>query len=163
MKVHELLEAELRHMKLSTSPGEHIRSVDLELESGRLHVELAAVDKIGCSQRHLAFHTERLVDAGIDRLKEISASLAAQLIYLLEPISPIEIDGQGVAVQLRSNPPHQQNDDRQYFELVVRQGQISLRRYSKSLSQVRQPIPAQLTREVLMRLAGDLVAAVPED
>ena len=44
--------------------------------------------------------------------------------------------------------------------MVRRGGDITLSRYSKKSGQLRQIIPAQVTREVLGRLANDFVSAV---
>ena len=90
-------------------------------------------------------------------LKIKAEQLSARLTYLLEPISPIEIDSQGCVVQLRSNPPQKETDCTSYYELLLsRGGEISLCRYTRAVGQERKPIPAQVTREVLVRLAGDL-------
>jgi hypothetical protein len=43
---------------------------------------------------------------------------------------------------------------------VRRGGDLTLSRYSKQGGQMRQIVPAQVTREVLGRLADDFVAAV---
>jgi hypothetical protein len=78
---------------------------------------------------------------------------------LLEPISPIETDAHGCVVQLRSNPPQKEADRTSYYELLVsRDGWLSLARYSRASGQKREVIPAQVTREVLLRLVGDFAA-----
>ena len=90
----------------------------------------------------------------------VAAGLSSQLSYLLESISPVEIDRDMCVVQMRSNPPEQGDQGTFYYELVVRLGAIDLCRYQKSPSNVRQTVPATVTREVLGRLAEDFVAAV---
>jgi amino acid transporter len=65
------------------------------------------------------------------------------------------------AVQLRSNPPQKGEDGTSYYELMVRRGgDVTLSRYQKKSGQIRQIVPANVTREVLQRLAEDFVAAV---
>jgi hypothetical protein len=64
-------------------------------------------------------------------------------------------------VQMRSSPPNQGDQGTFYYELVVRRGAIDLCRYQKTPGDVRQTVPATVTREVLQRLAEDFVAAVP--
>jgi hypothetical protein len=64
-------------------------------------------------------------------------------------------------VQLRSNPPEQNDQGTFYYELVVRQGAIELCRYQKATGDVRQTVPATVTLEVLERLAEDFVAVIP--
>jgi hypothetical protein len=64
-------------------------------------------------------------------------------------------------VQLRSNPPHRDDDGRSYYELMVsRGGQIALGRYRKDNGNARQPIVATVTREVMTRLVGDFCAVL---
>ena len=89
--------------------------------------------------------------------------LAEKLTYLMEPINPIEFDAEGCVVQLRSAPPQRDDDGRCYYELLVRRGgEISLRRFRKDNGDARRTIAATVTREVLLRLAGDFEAALDE-
>ena len=44
--------------------------------------------------------------------------------------------------------------------MVRRGGDITLSRYSKKSGQLRQIVPANVTREVLVRLADDFIGAV---
>ena len=94
-------------------------------------------------------------------LERIGKALAERLTYLMEPISPIEIDADACVVQLRSNPPQRDDDGRSYYELMVRRGgEIALARYRKENGDARQQIPATVTREVLLRLVGDFCAVL---
>jgi hypothetical protein len=130
-------------------------------DAGRIEADLVAVDAIGCSFQTLALSTEKLSGAELDRLKSISETLTARLTYLLEPIGVIEADVDRCAIQLRSSPPRKDEDATSYYELLVRRGgDISLSRYSKKPGQLRQIVPAHVTREVLERLAEDFVEAV---
>jgi hypothetical protein len=64
---------------------------------------------------------------------------------------------------MRSNPPQRDEDGRSYYELLVRRGgEIALARYRKENGAARRPVAAHLTREVLLRLAADFVAALSE-
>jgi len=104
--------------------------------------------------------SDALASAGIERLRDVSQKLAARLTYLLEPIAPVEVDAQQCVVQLRSNPPQRDEQGTSYYELLVRQGgELSLRRWTKEPGDVRRPLAAHVTREVLLRLAGDFAAA----
>ena len=97
----------------------------------------------------------------LDELKAISETLTGKLTYLLEPIGVVEADADRCSVQLRSNPPQKGEDGTSYYELMVRRGgDITLSRYSKKPGQLRQIVPAHVTREVLGRLADDFMAAV---
>lgn len=135
--------------------------IEVQEAHRRLTCEINALDSLACTTSRLALQTTALAEASMDRIKQISESLASRLTYLLEPISPIEADAEKCVVQLRSNPPQKDSDGSTYFELLVeRGGQLSLVRYQKSSGEPRRVIPAQLTREVLFRLIDDFTAAV---
>jgi hypothetical protein len=105
--------------------------------------------------------TTELTSATAVDLERISNALATKLTYLMEPIRPIELDADACVVQMRSNPPLQDDDGRSYYELLVRRGgEIALARYRKEPGTPRQQIPATVTREVLLRLAGDFSAVL---
>jgi hypothetical protein len=141
---------------LSSSPV----TLAVDVSVGRLESRMLAVDSLACAFESLTVSTDRLDEASIDELKSLSERLASQLNYLLEPISPVEIDADGCTVQMRSTPPQRDDDGSTYYELLVRRGRLSLCRYHKAKGAARKLIPAQLTREVFLRLTGDLVAAV---
>ncbi len=135
-------------------------TLSVEDQGDRLTCVLTTLESLGCAFTSLSLESGRLAGASIDRLKAVSADLARRLTYLLEPINPIETDIDRCIVQMRSVPPKQQADQIDYFELLVaRSGELSLARYSRAKGGQRMAIPAQVTREVLLRLAGDLVAA----
>jgi hypothetical protein len=109
----------------------------------------------------LRLATSELATAGAVDLERISNALAARLTYLMEPIRPIELDADACVVQLRSNPPQKDDDGRSYYELLVRRGgELKLERYRKEPGTPRQQIPATVTCEVLLRLAGDFSAVL---
>jgi hypothetical protein len=137
------------------------QSIDLTAADRSLHCELASLDRIGCEFMRLEVATAKLAGAATDQLQKIAEALSTRLTYLLEPISPIEVDQQGCTVQMRSSPPQRNDDGTQYYELLVRAGgQLSLARYRKPPGAVREAVAAQVTREVLLKLAGDLESAV---
>jgi hypothetical protein len=108
---------------------------------------------------NLAAVGKRLAGASLDELKATADHLARKLTYLLEPISPIEIDVDRCIVQMRSNPPQKDAAGASYYELLLdRTGRVSLRRYGKAPGAERRPMAAHVTREVLIRLAGDLAS-----
>jgi hypothetical protein len=132
----------------------------LEITEGgvRLKCELVGLDTLGCAFMALVLETDRLAQATSEKLREISESIAKRVTYLLEPISPIEVDVDHCVVQLRSSPPHRRDDATSYYELTVRRGgQIALRRWTKPVGDVRSTIPAHVTREVLRGLAPTCV------
>ena len=129
---------------------------------GDLAAHLETIDQLACSFTLLQLQADKTAAATIDELSAIAADLSSRLSYLLESISPVEIDRDMCIVQLRSNPPEQNDQGTFYYELVVRQGAIELCRYQKSPGNVRRTVPATVTHEVLGRLAEDFVAAIPQ-
>lgn len=135
---------------------------ELSLVDGGLqfHSELTALDSIACEFVRFELTSAALANANLERLKAVSQDLSARLTYLLEPIRPIEIDGEQCVVQLRSQPPEREADRSSYYELLVRRGgHLSLCRWTKTPGDVRQAIPAQVTREVFLRLIRDFSSA----
>jgi hypothetical protein len=125
-----------------------------------LRCQLSALDKLGCAFQTFELRSESLASASMNGLKQVADALSHRLTYLLEPISPIEIDADQCVVQLRSNPPQKDESGTSYYELLVASGgRLSLRRYAKSPGTPRHPIPAQVTREVFLRLIADFAAA----
>src|SRR4051812_46827306 len=135
--------------------------LQVDCDDGRIEADLVAVDAIGCSFQTLGLSTSRLADTSLEDLKTISDALISRLPYLLDPIGIIEADPDRCSAQMRSNPPQKGEDETSYYELMVRRGgDITLSRYTKKSGQLRQIIPANVTREVLTRLADDFVAAL---
>jgi hypothetical protein len=157
------LKEKLKQALSNTSPfssGDHVVAVDDGPR--RLECRLLALDTLGCAFTRLALRADALAAMSSDELRETAEKLAARLTYLLEPISPIETDAHGCVVQMRSNPPHKDADRTSYYELLVsRSGELSLCRYTRPVGSERQLIPAEVTREVLCRLADDFAAVLP--
>jgi hypothetical protein len=125
-----------------------------------LESEIVTLDALALAFSHLTLTSAALAAAPIDQLKKVADALSKRLTYLLEPISPIEVDADQCVVQLRSNPPQRDDNGTQYYELLVRRGgELSLRRYQKQSGGTRQTVPAHVTREVFLRLVGDFAEA----
>jgi hypothetical protein len=136
-------------------------NVTVEAQPRRLLCEIVERDSLAVSFNSLRLTTTELSASAASDLEQIGKALAERLTYLMEPISPIEIDALACVVQLRSNPPQRDDDGRMYYELTVRRGgEIALSRYRKDNGNARQQVPATVTREVLLRLAGDFCAAL---
>ena len=162
MNLKHRLHDELNRLAKFASVGIPQLSMDIEENNpreGRLECTVTAVDQLACAFEQLTFRTPKLDQATLDDLQRIAADLSRRLSYLLESISPIETDREGCVVQMRSNPPQQDDDGTSYYELVARRGELSLCRYTKAGGQVRRHIPAMVTREVFYRLAQDLSSA----
>jgi len=137
-------------------------TLDVTEGSQRLTSELAAIDSLAVGFTSFTLATAQLANATPDELKRLGEKLSARLTYLLEPISPIEIDREGCVVQMRSNPPQRDDDQTTYYELTLRRGgAFSLSRYSKAVGDVRHANTATVTREVFLRLVADFSAVAP--
>ena len=161
MSLTQQIDQRLNHLakagNFSAGPGD----LGIDTGVGRLESQLTAVDSLASAFLSLRLKTDRLAGAATDDLKKLSEQLSARLNYLLEPISPIEVDPEGCTVQMRSNPPQKNDNGATYYELLVRRGgELHLCRYTKSANQSRSVVPAQVTREVFQRLASDFVASV---
>jgi hypothetical protein len=156
MKIQAQFEQELT--KLGSGGA---ATVAVDAGARRITCDTIERTSLAISFQRLQLSTTELANASAADLERISKSLADRLTYLLEPISPIEHDAQECVVQMRSNPPQKDDDGRSYYELLVRRGgEISLVRYRKENGAARQQILATVTREVLLRLVGDFVAAL---
>jgi hypothetical protein len=158
MNLHEKTKLGLANL---TAGAAFPQVLSAEHEGQRLVCELVAVESLACAFTHLSLSSDVLADASPKRLKDLGELLSQRLSYLLEPISPIEVDAEQCVVQLRSNPPQQGDGASSYYELLVRRGgEISLRRYTKQKGQPREISPAHVTREVLLRLVSDFSAVL---
>lgn len=158
IKIRQLVDAELRANAAALAAGGTL-SVDVGV--GQAETEFAAVDAIGCSFLQLTLRTDRLAGHSPDDLKDLGDKLAARLTYLLEPISPLELDPEGFTLQLRSSPPQKDDDGTCYYEILARRGgELSLCRYKKEKGKSRARVPAAVTREIICRLVEDFAAVV---
>lgn len=136
-------------------------TIHASADGKHLSCELVEANPPAYSFEQITLQTDALAEAPVERLRAISETLAARLTYLLEPIGPVEADPQQCVVQLRSIPPQQDDDGTTYYELLVRRGgELTLCRYQKQPSAVRQRIPAVVTGEILLRLVDDFAAAL---
>lgn len=136
------------------------RELSVSADGIRLWCEIQSADQLALAINRSLVTVDKLRTAPLAKLEAIAAALAKRLTYLLEPISPIETDTEQAIVQMRSNPPSKGDDGTTYYELLVRRGgELELVRFRKIPGQVREKIPATLTREVFLRLVGDLSAA----
>jgi hypothetical protein len=156
MNIQSLLEHELQN--LGTAGPALVAVAD---GPRQLACDVVEHNSLAVVFNQLRLATTELASATAVDLERISNALAARLTYLMEPIRPIEIDVDACVVQLRSSPPQKDDDGRSYYELLVRRGgEIALSRYRKESGTPRQQIPATVTREVLLRLAGDFSAVL---
>jgi hypothetical protein len=138
--------------------GEH--TVHAQHADQRLSCDLTALDVLACAATRLTVESDRLAGRSADELRQIAEQLSKRINYLLEPIGTVETDAERCVVQLRSTPPHKEEDRTSYYELLVSRSEgICLRRYARTTAAQRSVIPAHLTLEVLLRLVGDFSRA----
>jgi hypothetical protein len=156
MNLHDEILSRLQTL----SGGPHDMHVDLG--QGRLTCRLEQVDRLACRVQFLSLSTTALAGASMERLRQVSRTIAARVTYLLEPVGPLEEDQVSCTVQMRSIPPQRDAvGTRSYFELIVRRGgEVRVCRYEHAPGQARRPVAASLTTEVLARLAADITQAV---
>jgi hypothetical protein len=136
-------------------------TVEVAVGSRRLTCDLVERNSLAVALQALRVATPELANTSSNRLERMASDLSARLTYLMEPIRPIEIDADACVAQLRSSPPQRDDDGRSYYELTVRRGgEIALVRYRKEPGAARQQIPANITREVLLRLVDDFEAVL---
>ena len=144
----------------ATPPGATAAVVDGD---ERLSLGVSRADGMAVAFTELRLETLRLKGASAERVRAVAEKLTQRVTYLLEALTPVEIDRELAVVQLRSTTPQQDNESSAYYELLVRTGgALSLRRYRKPRGAMREPIDATVTREVLGRLVSDFMAAVTQ-
>lgn len=157
MSIKSQLHTELNRLASLAAFGPH--SLRLDLGDGKLDATLTQIDPLACAFDHFSYRVDKRANDTVDQLKDIANALSKRLSYLLESISPIEIDDEACVVQMRSNPPQKDDDGTKYYELVVARGELTLCRFSRVSGQQRRVVAANVTREVFERLAEDFVAS----
>lgn len=128
-----------------------------------LHCHIDQCDGLGAAVSEFTLASMELAAVDINALSGASSALCHRVNYLLEPISPIEIDSTGCVVQMRSSPPRKDDEGVRYYELSMRTGgSVSLARFEKLPGNGRVAIPSLLTHEVLGRLTEDFSTAIDE-
>tara|TARA_B100000029_G_C17444449_1_gene912718 strand:- start:387 stop:872 length:486 start_codon:yes stop_codon:yes gene_type:complete len=145
---------EIGAIKVSES---HPQTLTVNHQTDRFEAELVAIDTMSCRVLTVRVVTQRFCNASSVELRQTADQLASQLIYLLEPIAPIEVDEDHSTVQMRSNPPHRDGKGTEYFELLVSRTGLSLCRYHQPADGLRSIIATGLTREIVGRLASDFL------
>ncbi len=133
----------------------------------RLEVAVGLATPVGVSCDRLEFATTTTPPGGeefwsLDALNAWGNRLAARVTYLLEPLVPHESDAQSGSATYRSARPSQRDGRRAFYEAQFhRDGRARIVRYVyDETTRRREPTPCHFTREVLERLAEDLVSSV---
>lgn len=138
----------------------------LSVEEGeaRLTLNVFRAGPIGVECDRLEFQAPKPeVPLAATDLKNWADRIVARVTYLMEPLVVLEIDRNEVQAELRSEKPTPRDGSRSYYELVLgKDASARLERVAfKDSDRKRVVVPFQLTREVLERLADDLVASSP--
>ncbi len=143
----------------------HLPPCDIAVEEGahRLTLHITAIDTVGLAFDSLEFVATDRTDWTPDSLRSWGDRLAARVTYLMEPFKILEVDAEGGEVCLRSQSPTARNQKRSYYEIRLgKSGTLRMeRRTFDEAARVRDRSTCQLTREVLERLADDIVASLP--
>jgi hypothetical protein len=136
-------------------------TVAVEDGANRLTLNLTALDTVGVAFDQLEFVTTDRQDWSSEALNGWGQRLAARVTYLLEPLKVLEIDAGGGEVQIRSQAPTARADQRGFYEVRLhKQGILRLERcIFDDAARQRKRTPCQFTKEVLERLADDIVAS----
>jgi hypothetical protein len=150
------LKSQLQAVLVKLGNFESPTPITVENGGQSLTCEMVALDSLACAFSHFGLQSGALAKAPLTKLKMVAEDLSRRLTYLLEPITPVEVDAEGCVVQLRSNPPQKDDNSTTYYELLVKQGGLlSLQRYTRERGGERVRVPAQVTREVFLRLVED--------
>lgn len=157
MALHEQAQRALAQLASPSHDEQQLVAADA---GQRLECRLSALDSLGCAVVQFEITSDALQGKSIDELKNVAGALSARLTYLLEPIQPLEVDRDRCIVQMRSVPPERDASGTTYYELLVAgDGRLSLCRYARPTGGAgRQVIPAELTREVFLRLVRDFAS-----
>jgi hypothetical protein len=128
----------------------------------RLALRLTAAGPVGLAFSTLEFATAARAEWTADALKGWADRLAARVTYLMEPLVVLEHDVDAGDVELRSQSPTPRAQTRTYYEVHLnRAGTLRLSRVAfDEATRRRRAVDCQMTREVLERLADDIVASV---
>lgn len=131
----------------------------------RVRLDVSHVESLGCRLESVQIAAPSLAGATVDDLKDWSQRLAARLTYLLESLRPLEVDEEAGEVMMRSEQPQHLPNGREYYELMLAasgQDSVTLRRYRSTRGTPgRDVVDMTLTRDVVGRLADDLIATMP--
>lgn len=143
----------------------HVLPCAVTVEGGphRLALSLTALDTVGVAFDALDFTTTSRSEWSPEALRAWGERLAGRVTYLMEPFKVLEVDAEGGEVKLRSQSPTARDQQRSYYEIrISKQGTLGMERCTfDETSRQRRRSPCQLTREVLERLADDIVASLP--
>ncbi len=139
-----------RQQRLAGDSPDPVLSADVE--GGRVRCRVGRIDEIGCEVERIEVESPPTADVA-----ERARAIAGRVTYLLEPLELIETDQEASSALVRSAPPWRNGETREYYELNVTPQAVNLQRFRKEPGKDRDPVPMQVTRQAVTRLAKDLV------
>lgn len=138
-------------------------SVTTDDGKNTLTLQLTALDSVGLAFTGLEFATRKRIEWTADAIETWGKNLSARATYLMEPLVMLEFDAEGGEIQLRSQSPTNRAEKRSYYEVRInKQGTLHLARFAfDQATRRRTPATCQMTREVVERLADDIIASIP--
>ena len=124
-------------------------------------LELVRLEQLAAEVNRVRSFCDRRLHWDAEDLQRVAQAIAAKVAYLLEPLGPVELDPDAATLLMRSvAPSHDEPTRRAYYELLVRSGELTLRRYEVDSGRPRRTVPMVLSVEVLARLVADLDSVV---
>jgi hypothetical protein len=153
----------------STPQQGYIVGVPAEANEPSAAITLEAYDRYSVTQRHLEVSYDNWpTDTGKDEayLRKCAEWVAHRLTYLEESLVLLELDAGEKLAQLRSNPPHQEEQDLTYWEVLLwaePRPRARLARYSWTPgSAERELVAYPATFATLGRIANDLALSLKQ-
>jgi len=164
MSLPNQLEHELQQRGRNPTPGPLTISLR-DAQGNQLEVRLASLDSLGCAVEELTLTLPALAQQSSQNIQQWAQALCQKITYLLEQIGPLEFDPLTGEALIRSTKPSQLPQGTQYYEFQLKpqsHQSVTLQRYRAVAGQPgRQPVPMQLTHEVLVKLVQDLLDTAP--
>ena len=164
MLLPQQLEHELQQRGRVPTPGPQTLSLR-DANQNQLDLQLAALDSLSCAVDELTLTLPALAQQSNQTIQHWAQALSQKITYLLEQLGPLEFDPLTGEALIRSTRPSQLPSGTQYYEFQLKprtQHSVTLKRYRAIAGQPgRQPVPMQLTHEVLIKLVQDLLDTAP--
>jgi hypothetical protein len=165
MTLRRFLEAELvRLAGLNQTQPTTVSVQDASAGVG-LELDILTVETLGCLLQELRFQCQTTRNTPQD-LHLWANELSQRITYLLESLGALEFDPQAGQALIRSLRPSSTPQGPNYYEVLLElkaNGTLVLKRYLyDKVNNTRQVSPLCLTKEVLGRLADDLVDTAPK-
>jgi hypothetical protein len=137
--------------------------IQVQDQHASFSIDARVLSSLAVEANSLEFKVQRpnQPDYSITELEAWAKRIESRVTYLMEPLVLVEADAEGLEVEMRSQSPTPRDGLRAFFQArLTRRGVVNIHRLAfNNTSRQRERVPFQLTREVLERLADDLVAS----